>query len=231
MSRLADGAGAFCRGRSASKLIGKTAPEHREDGRLFRLQTRKCITQLILYLGLDLEQQIAVHVRAEHLRMHIAFSANGRGVTQTRGDSFDRGSQISFAVGHDRGPWLEHAKLAQDLLGDDPSAIIAALQAAVFADLGCSLCYAAALRVARFGTANEHVDWETAHHVFTYCNAMHQVLKRIGGDREHVTDFIEASRAVLHGALAVYLIRYLNAPPARLPALGDDRLESMPFND
>jgi hypothetical protein len=46
MRRLADGAGAFCCGRSASKLIGKTAPEHREDGRLFRLQTRKCITQL-----------------------------------------------------------------------------------------------------------------------------------------------------------------------------------------
>src|SRR3984893_923041 len=59
----------------------------------FRLQTRKCITQLILYHGLDLEQQIAVHVRAEHLRMHIAFSANGRGVTQPRGDSFDRGSR------------------------------------------------------------------------------------------------------------------------------------------
>jgi hypothetical protein len=34
--------------------------------------------------------------------------------------------------------------------------------------------------------------------------------------------------AVLHGALAIYLIRYLNVPPARLPALGDDRLESMP---
>ena len=90
------------------------------------------------------------------------------------------------------------------------------------------MSYAAALRVAQFGTANEHGDWETAHHVFTYCNAVHQVLKRIGGDREHVTDFIEASRAVLHGALAVYLIRYLNVPPARLPALGDDRLESMP---
>jgi hypothetical protein len=28
--------------------------------------------------------------------------------------------------------------------------------------------------------------------------------------------------------LAVYLIRYLNVPPARLPALGDDRLKSMP---
>ena len=42
-----------------------------------------------------------------------------------------------------------------------------------------SLAYAAALRVARFGTANEHSDWETAHHVFTYTNAVHQALKRI----------------------------------------------------
>jgi hypothetical protein len=139
----------------------------------------------------------------------------------------------AFAAGRDRGPWLEHTRLAQNLLGDDPGTIIAALESAASegascADLGRSLSYAAALRVAQFGTANEHGDWETAHHVFTYCNAVHQVLKRIGGDREHVTDFIEASRAVLHGALAVYLIRYLNVPPARLPALGDDRLESMP---
>jgi len=69
--------------------------------------------------------------------------------------------------------------------------------------------YAAALRVARFGTANEHGDWETHIHVFTYCNAVHQVLKRIDGNPEHVADFIDASRAVLHGALAIYLIRYL----------------------
>ena len=90
--------------------------------------------------------------------------------------------------------------------------------------------YAAALRVARFGTANEHGDWETAHHVFTYCNAVHQVLKRIDGNPEHV-DFVEASCAVLHGALAIYLIRYLNVPPARLPALGDDRLELDALNN
>ena len=96
------------------------------------------------------------------------------------------------------------------------------------ADLGRSLCYAAALRVARFGTANEHGDWETAHHVFTYCNAVHQVLKRIDSDPEPVASFVEASSAVLHGALAIYLIRYLNVPPARLPAEGDEPLESMP---
>ena len=84
-----------------------------------------------------------------------------------------------FAVGRDRGPWLKHADLAHHLLGDDPSAIIVALKTAIsdgadFADLGRSLCYAAALRIARFGTANEHGDWETAHHVFTYCNAVHR---------------------------------------------------------
>ena len=139
----------------------------------------------------------------------------------------------AFATGRDRGPWFQHTELAHNLLSDDPGTIITALQAAAFegascADLGRSLGYAAALRVAQFGTANEHGDWETAHHVFTYCNAVHQVLKRIGGDPEHVADFVEASRAVLHGALAIYLIRYLNVPPARLPALGDDRLESMP---
>jgi hypothetical protein len=88
---------------------------------------------------------------------------------------------------------------------------------------GRASSHAAALQVARFGTANEHGDWETAHHVFIYYNAVHQVLKRID-----VADFVEASRAVLHGALAIYLTRYLNVPPARLPALGDDRLESSP---
>jgi nitrite reductase/ring-hydroxylating ferredoxin subunit len=139
----------------------------------------------------------------------------------------------AFAAGRGRGPWSKHVELSQNLLADDPAAIIAALQAAVSegaspAALGRSLCYAAALRVARFGTANEHGDWETAHHVFTYCNAVHQVLKRIDGDPEHVADFVEASRGVLHGAFAIYLIRYLNVPPARLPAESDDRLQTMP---
>ena len=64
------------------------------------------------------------------------------------------------------------------LLGDDPAAIVGALEAAARAgaspaDLGRSMAYAAALRVARFGNANEHGDWETAHHAFTHANAVH----------------------------------------------------------
>jgi hypothetical protein len=94
------------------------------------------------------------------------------------------------------------------------------------ADLGRALAYAAALRVARFGTANEHSDWETAHHVFTYANAVHQALKRIGSA---TPDPVEAVRGLLHGAMALYLARYLNVPPASLPGESGEGLDDLPF--
>jgi nitrite reductase/ring-hydroxylating ferredoxin subunit len=138
-----------------------------------------------------------------------------------------------FATGRSNRSWCDHVPLAHELLADDPEAVIEALKGAIRAgalpaDLARSLAYAAALRVARFGTANEHADWETAHHSFTYCNAVHQALKRIGpevvGDGGHA----EPVRGVFHGALAVYLARYLNVPPARLPGEDDDRLDHLP---
>ena len=139
-----------------------------------------------------------------------------------------------------RGPggdtWAKHVELAHGLLGDDPQAIVnvlcnAASEGASFDDLGRSLAYAAGLRVARFGTANEHADWESAHHVFTYCNAVHQGLKRIGGDPKLAAQGCELLRGVLHGALAIYLIRYLNVPPARLPGEGDASLDDLPTGE
>jgi hypothetical protein len=138
-----------------------------------------------------------------------------------------------FAHGRGRGPWSGHPALACRLLGDDPAAIVGALEdairaGAVPADLSKALAYAAALRVARFGTANEHGDWQTAHHAFTYANAVHQGLKRIGaGDPGEAGD-PEAVRGVFHGAMAVYLARYLNVPAARLPGEGGDRLDNLP---
>ena len=129
--------------------------------------------------------------------------------------------------------WADHAQLSAALLGDDANAILAALKAAVRAgaspaDLGRSLAYAAALRVARFGTANEHADWETALHIFTYANAIHQALKRTGAGALQQNGGIDAARGVLHGAMAVYLARYLNVPPARLPGEGGDQLNELP---
>jgi nitrite reductase/ring-hydroxylating ferredoxin subunit len=135
-----------------------------------------------------------------------------------------------FAAGRGGGRWSDHAALARMLLGDDPAAmdaIKAAIRAGAAApDLGRSLAYAAALRVARFGSANEHADWETAHHVFTYANAVHRMLQRIGtADRDGHAD---ATRAILHGAVALYLARYLNVPPARIPGDGSERLNDLP---
>jgi hypothetical protein len=92
-------------------------------------------------------------------------------------------------------------------------------------DLGRSLAYAAALRVARFGDANEHSDWETAHHVFTYANAVHQLLTQIG--TADIDDHATAVRGVLHGAMALYLARDLNVPPARIPGEGGDGLDDL----
>src|SRR5207237_6769678 len=129
--------------------------------------------------------------------------------------------------------WSDHAMLSESLLADDPAAIIDALTAAARAgasppDLGRALAYAAALRVARFGTANEHADWETAHHVFTYANAVHQALKRIGSEPADSGDSVEAVRGLLHGAMALYLARYLNVPPASLPGERGDGLDDLP---
>jgi nitrite reductase/ring-hydroxylating ferredoxin subunit len=138
---------------------------------------------------------------------------------------------VLFAAGRGGECWSDHAALARALLDDDPAAIMDALKAAVRAgaapsDLGRSLAYAAALRVAHFGNANEHSDWETAHHVFTYANGIHQMIKRIG-----ITDpdrHAEAVRSILHGAMALYLARYLNVPPARIPGDGGDLLDDLP---
>jgi nitrite reductase/ring-hydroxylating ferredoxin subunit len=139
-----------------------------------------------------------------------------------------------FSTSRTAGGWSDHVILSESLLGDDPVVIINALIAAARdrttpADLGRALAYAAALRVARFGTANEHSDWETAHHVFTYANAVHQALKRIGADRSGSSESVEAARGVLHGAMALYLARYLNVPPARLPGECTDDLDDLPL--
>src|SRR5205807_5622479 len=72
-----------------------------------------------------------------------------------------------FAAGRGAHGWADHATLGRELLGDDPARIVDALKTAIRAgaapaDLSRSLAYGAALRVARFGNANEHADWETS---------------------------------------------------------------------
>jgi hypothetical protein len=80
-----------------------------------------------------------------------------------------------------------------------------------------AVAFAAALRIAQFGTRNDHSDWESAHHTFTYANAAYHLIARATSGAVDVETEAVCLPAALHGALAVYLNRYLNVPPARLP--------------
>jgi ParB-like chromosome segregation protein Spo0J len=52
------------------------------------------------------------------------------------------------------------------------------------------------------------------------------MLKHMGtADRD---GHIEAVRGVLHGSMALYLARYLNVPPARIPGDGGEPLDDLP---
>jgi nitrite reductase/ring-hydroxylating ferredoxin subunit len=139
----------------------------------------------------------------------------------------------TLSEGEGRG-FASHAALADELLGDDPEAINAALLNALRAgatppDLGRALAYAAALRIARFGTANEFSDWDTALHVFTYANAVHSLLERVSTlERGRSEPYPLGLRGVFQGAMALYLTRFLNQPPARLPGERGESLDDLP---
>jgi nitrite reductase/ring-hydroxylating ferredoxin subunit len=112
------------------------------------------------------------------------------------------------------GHWDEVDLLAETLLGDDPEAIMRSLVSAMEAgasltQISQTLSYAAALRVAKFHTSNEFADWIAVLHTFTYCNALHQGIKRSPSP--------ELARGIFHGASRIYLDRFLNMPAARLP--------------
>jgi nitrite reductase/ring-hydroxylating ferredoxin subunit len=114
-----------------------------------------------------------------------------------------------------RGGWEAREELASVLLDEEPQAIAHALlgalrEGATEEELAGAVAYAAALRIARFPTTNEFGDWDTALHTFTFANAVHQGLRR--------TSSPELLRGAFDAAMSVHLDRFLNVPPARLPA-------------
>ena len=113
-----------------------------------------------------------------------------------------------------RGTWKERVSLANKLLEDDPRGNVAALLEALRAgatdeELGCAVTYAAALRIAHFSTSNEFTDWDTALHTFSFAHAVHTGLRRAPSP--------ELLRGVFDAAMSIYLDRFLNVPPARIP--------------
>jgi hypothetical protein len=106
--------------------------------------------------------------------------------------------------------------LAWAVLADDPGDVLAALEGgaergATLEQLARSVAYAAALRLVRFHTQNDHGDWDVVHHGFTTANATHQLVRRAPTP--------ELARGVYQSALKVFLDRFLNVPAARLPVV------------
>ena len=117
-----------------------------------------------------------------------------------------------------RGSWSGREQLATILLGEDPFAIADSLlealrQGCTEIELAGTAAYAAALRIAHFHTNNDFRDWDTAHHTFTFANAVYQGLRRVPSP--------DLLRGVFDAAMNVYLDRFLNVPPARLPDPAD----------
>jgi len=112
------------------------------------------------------------------------------------------------------GDYADVAGLAWRLLDGEPAAVVEAVVTARAAgatseQLGRALALASGLRITRFHVQNDHGDWDVVHHGFTAANALHQCLVRSPSP--------ELERGVVHGALNVFLDRFLNVPAARLP--------------
>lgn len=129
-------------------------------------------------------------------------------------DAFEALPQVLQSGQARRGSWSGEAALVPVLLGEDAGAIAQALLDALRLgsteeQLAGVVAYAAVLRIAQFSTSNEFGDWDTALHTFTFANAVHQAARRAPSP--------ELLRGVFDAAMSVYLDRFLNVPPVRLP--------------
>ena len=136
----------------------------------------------------------------------------------------------ALSTGASTGGWMGREALVDNVLGEDPEASIDALltalrEGASEVELASAVSFAAVIRIARFPTSNEFGDWDTALHTFTFANAVEQGLRRSPSP--------ELLRGVFDAAMSIHLDRFLNVPPAKVPAPdpGADRdmlLEELP---
>jgi nitrite reductase/ring-hydroxylating ferredoxin subunit len=113
-----------------------------------------------------------------------------------------------------RGTWKPDRSFVDTILGDKPDEIASILlkeisNGATEQELAACVEYASSLRIAQFGTSNEFSDWDIALHTYTFSHAVQQSLRRLVS--------AELLRAVFDAAMSVYLNRFLNVPPSKIP--------------
>ncbi len=106
------------------------------------------------------------------------------------------------------------SRVASLVLGGEPRGIVRGLtglleRGADPRHISLGVALAAARRVAMFSKYNDLEDWIRVLHSLSYANAIHQVVRRVPTPR--------VFRGVYHAALRVYLDRFLNEPPYRIP--------------
>ena len=110
----------------------------------------------------------------------------------------------------------EEGALLEVLLSDDIVAVVEAIEDALRsglppADVADTVVYAAGMRLARFAPSNEVGDWFNPQHTFIFSNAVAQSVRR--------SQAPGVVGSIFDASVAVYLDRYLNVPPAKMPAV------------
>lgn len=108
----------------------------------------------------------------------------------------------------------EEESLLIQLLSDKPRDTVKQLvellqQGAEPDQIAQIVALAAAERIVRFHTQNDFADWIGVLHTFTHAHAVHEQVRR------SPNPFL--LRAVFHGAMTIYLDRFLNVPAAARP--------------
>ncbi|WP_152392770.1 Rieske (2Fe-2S) protein [Paenibacillus guangzhouensis] len=108
----------------------------------------------------------------------------------------------------------EENEIIQQLLSEEPLATTKLLTRILIsgghpAHVAQLVTLGAAERIVRFHTQNDFRDWVAVLHTFTYAHAVHERLR-------HSTNPL-LIRAVYHGAMSIYLDRFLNVPAASRP--------------
>lgn len=109
---------------------------------------------------------------------------------------------------------VDEEKILEQLLSDQPLETVESLSAALKRGtkperLAQLVSLAAAERIARFHLQNDFGDWITVLHTFSHAHAVHKALLR--------SESPELVRGIYHGAMSVYLDRFLNIPMAKRP--------------
>ncbi|WP_308635373.1 Rieske (2Fe-2S) protein [Paenibacillus silvisoli] len=112
------------------------------------------------------------------------------------------------------GTSIDENRVLQQLLSEQPLETVTLLKellqaGASPAQLAQLVALAAAERIVRFHTQNDHRDWVAVLHTFTYAHALHVRLQK--------SEEPLLNRAIFHGAMSVYLDRFLNVPAAKRP--------------